>query len=496
MSADASLHRRSIGRLLFYVLLAAAFAMHAGWISAALIDDAYIALRYAKNFARGEGLVFLPGERVEGYTSFSWVMIAALFVKVGVNPAGIMPLVGIAVGAALVIFVARSGQVLAESEGRPHPLAGAPAALFVGATPSLAFYSGTGLETSLAALLQTMAAVYALQRRSLAFAIAAGLALLTRPEAALVVMIGTGWFVWIGRTDGNRNARRLLPAALVLLAVIVSFAIFKRVYFGRLLPNTFTAKTPNLENGISYAAWCLPPLVGFILAAAMDVRRRGLLFVVWAASFAGIALEGGDWMAGSRMAVPSIATLALAADRALLDLGRPWRRPKNGLLALAWGATAFGLVLSAREALNLRLTGLVADVQNVARRDLALRMWDEGVRSIGTLDIGLPGYVEPRFVFLDLGGLTDATLARAPGGYNDKKLPMDYVASHAPDAFLFTARRRLEVHQDGSFELDGWYPVETNLASTRWFHDHYRPHEGVAIQPDVHLVWFARVPAR
>ena len=40
-------------------------------------DDAYIGLRYARNLSVGEGLVFNPGERVEGYTNFLWVIILA-----------------------------------------------------------------------------------------------------------------------------------------------------------------------------------------------------------------------------------------------------------------------------------------------------------------------------------------------------------------------------------------------------------------------------------
>ena len=41
-------------------------------------DDAYITFRYARNFAEGRGLVYNPGERIEGYTNFAWtVMVAA-----------------------------------------------------------------------------------------------------------------------------------------------------------------------------------------------------------------------------------------------------------------------------------------------------------------------------------------------------------------------------------------------------------------------------------
>jgi len=37
-----------------------------------LCDDAYISFRYVRNFVEGRGLVFNPGERVEGYTNFLW----------------------------------------------------------------------------------------------------------------------------------------------------------------------------------------------------------------------------------------------------------------------------------------------------------------------------------------------------------------------------------------------------------------------------------------
>ena len=33
-------------------------------------DDRFIGFRYSRNFARGNGLVYNVGERVEGYTSF------------------------------------------------------------------------------------------------------------------------------------------------------------------------------------------------------------------------------------------------------------------------------------------------------------------------------------------------------------------------------------------------------------------------------------------
>src|SRR6266404_6223228 len=65
--------------LLCAVLLALRFRYHT-------CDDAFISFRYARNLVEGHGLVFNPGERVEGYTNFVWVLLAALFMKIGIDP--------------------------------------------------------------------------------------------------------------------------------------------------------------------------------------------------------------------------------------------------------------------------------------------------------------------------------------------------------------------------------------------------------------------------
>jgi arabinofuranosyltransferase len=41
------------------------------------LDDAYISYRYAANLLAGHGLVFNPGERIEGFSNLLWVLAAA-----------------------------------------------------------------------------------------------------------------------------------------------------------------------------------------------------------------------------------------------------------------------------------------------------------------------------------------------------------------------------------------------------------------------------------
>jgi hypothetical protein len=40
-------------------------------------DDAYISYRYARNLSRGLGLVFNPGEKVEGYSNLLYVLLVS-----------------------------------------------------------------------------------------------------------------------------------------------------------------------------------------------------------------------------------------------------------------------------------------------------------------------------------------------------------------------------------------------------------------------------------
>ena len=50
-----------------------------------VIDDAFISFRYAQNLNDGHGLVFNPGERVEGYSNLLWVLLTAFGMKLGLT---------------------------------------------------------------------------------------------------------------------------------------------------------------------------------------------------------------------------------------------------------------------------------------------------------------------------------------------------------------------------------------------------------------------------
>ena len=73
-----------------------------------LFDEAMVSMRYARNLAHGDGLVWNPGETpVEGYTNFLWTLALAALHAVRI-PEGMIPLAVMIVGSALLIVTVRS----------------------------------------------------------------------------------------------------------------------------------------------------------------------------------------------------------------------------------------------------------------------------------------------------------------------------------------------------------------------------------------------------
>ena len=65
-----------------------------GWF---VCDDAFISFCYARNLLEGHGLVYNPGEYVEGYSNFLWVLeLTALGGAFGLRPEHTAPWLSVA----------------------------------------------------------------------------------------------------------------------------------------------------------------------------------------------------------------------------------------------------------------------------------------------------------------------------------------------------------------------------------------------------------------
>lgn len=498
-------------RYLLLTLVVAVYLLHALHVSGWIKDDAYISYRYARNLVAGHGLVFNPGEHVEGYTNLSWVLLAALSLAAGLDPTTTLPVVGAASGVGLILLVASGGRRIARRRGAPHPLAGLVAAGLMAATPSLAFYAVCGLETALAALLMTAGGLALVQERPRVFAVMTALAFATRPEAALLGVVGC-CLLGIDAVRGLTGARARWARALCWLTVgIAPQLLFKVLYFGSVLPNTVAAKPPSVMTGVEYVAAGVLPLGGVVLAAAVgcwSARRRraesndGLgadaatptcrLLLLWGVMQGGVVLEGGDFMPVYRMILPSLAILAVAADRTIVGwLHRAWsaRDWRGRLRWLPVAAVAAYLPHCWVETDAVAYKGRVMSAVDEERTREAQRIAKLGIRSLGTYDVGLIGYLLPTVTITDLGGLTDLTIGASPGAYFSKRTPIDYLRRRAPEAFLFTSR--WPPHFDGrGVGVPGHYLPEQYVMADPWFASHYRYHHTAKVGTHYYLNLF------
>ena len=218
----------------------AAFGAFATWFAARLIpnlvlrlqfEDQLIVLRYARNLAEGNGLVYNAGEQVMGFTTPLYTVLSSAFVVLGGDQAaawqngfGLLCMLGTAALAARLLV--RLGA------GPAAPLAIA----LVTFNPAVAYnYLYVGMEIHLFALLFLLALDLHLSDRNTAAAVTSALLFLTRPEGALLaaMLIGHGWL---------RHRRPPVRQAVAALAVALAWLLFAFAYYGDILPKTLGAK--------------------------------------------------------------------------------------------------------------------------------------------------------------------------------------------------------------------------------------------------------------
>ena len=280
-------------------LLLLAWLTSVAWF---LTDDAFISFRYVRNLLEGHGLVFNPGEYVEGDTNFLWILeLAALWGLFGLRPEHATNWLSVAYTggtlAALWWWLARS--LTRHDRGF---LAWLALGLLGSSATFAVWTSGGGLETRQFTCFIVVAVVcLAVHRNQRWGLVAASLSLaaaaLTRPEGLLLAACCFGWFAAqrlvharhaAPGSPGRDDSIAALLAAVVrrldwreLVYLVAPFAIvvathflWRYGYYGEWLPNTYYAKhiRPWYESGFRH-----------LWAAALETGLYLLLPLTWVA---------------------------------------------------------------------------------------------------------------------------------------------------------------------------------------------------------------------
>ena len=410
------------GLLAVFSLGAVVYAYQLFW----LCDDAFISFRYARNLVQGHGLVWNPGEKVEGYTDFLWTVLIAGEMKLGLDPAIGAGFTGLLSFVAALVITDKVVRLLRKDGTGGVPLA---VLLFAG-NYAAACFGSSGLETMFAAALITGALYCALTNRAIVAGILAAMATMAHPDHILfAVSLG---IVWI--TSRHKPKALIYAAAFTLL--FGPYFLWRYKYYGELYPNTYYAKSGGdayWSQGIIYLAVNLlgAGIWGAVPLAVVGIWRRrsdffGRYATIALVVYLGyVAKIGGDFMFG-RLLISAMPLLLIAAELGLRDIIR-----KRPIATLALASTLPALVLPLTMIKMHEKAWFVADERTFYNDPAmskftgrsAYATWGRVLgRHLGALNplphiaiqsVGMVGYYSGLEI-LDTFGLTDHEVARIP----------------------------------------------------------------------------------
>jgi hypothetical protein len=426
-------------------------------------DDAYITLRYARNFAGGSGPVWNPGEQVEGYTTFLWMALHAGLAKLGADLVIASRVLGFASVMATLVAVYGIWRLWAREapgSGLASPLVFAGAALALAATDAVSYWGLSGGEQLFfTALLVAGVLAYLTERRNEGAlpisAVVFTAAAMTRPEGVLAAGV-TGAFVaydaWCAE-DRPAAVRRVLSWWAIFVGFFGAYFIWRWSYYGYVFPNTYYAKVDTtsalLERGADYVwsavvRYSVLPLLAAGAGLLLIPRLRrdvAYLAAIIGVLLAAVVLEGGDSFRHGRFVVPVLPLIYLggfSGGAAMLDRFRIGQRQ----VQVAAVAASLALVASL---LPAHRDSFAAFDRNTIQEQRELGIWlreqtPEDYK-VAAFAIGALGYYSERYV-LDMLGLTDEVIAHTEvpgvgtGLAGHERYNVDYVLEQRPEIIV------------------------------------------------------------
>jgi arabinofuranosyltransferase len=456
--------------LLAVLFIGFSYTYYFWWIA----EDAYISFRYARNLVEGHGLVFNPGEKVEGYTNFLWTLLLAPGLALQMTPETISLILGLIFSVISLTFLFLIHQKIFEKGS-------VPAFLFALAMNyTWACFSTSGLETSLlSALLAASFYFLAKGDSGLNYAVIGALqalAVMTRPDAVLAFGV-IAVYITI-RSVQLRQIKNLALLILPFILLFVPYFLWRYNYYGYFFPNTFYAKAasePYYRQGLTYVLEFAQrySLWAFVFLAIVIILQRNKLywlknhFFLVITAFCLIHLFyivriGGDFMEG-RFLIPVLPWIYFALEYLI----------RGFLKGLA--LTCALILLIATSAIDRPIIEPRTIKNNIADERTwvpVIELWlREGYvlgknlpaeTVVATDAIGAFGYAS-RLPIIDTLGLTDATIAHLPVKKrtrpgHEKIAPLEYLK-----------KRNVAVIRDGMGIYRSDTPPDWAIANNRYY---------------------------
>ncbi len=236
------------------------------------LDDTWIHLTYARNFAEYGEWAFRLGEKSAGSTAPLWTFLLSLGYSLNLAPYAWTFFLGWLVLTLLAIFAEAGARKLVDTYKPRLPWVG----FFFALTWHLTWSAVSGMETLLHGLIifVVLVALVNKTRRYLTLGLLAGLSVWVRPDG--LTLLGPIIFtILLSEKDGKARGKSILMTMIGFGAFFLPYLLFNLAISGNPMPNTFYAKQAEYQ-----AYWLGKPLAERVTNYLQPILASSFLVLI------------------------------------------------------------------------------------------------------------------------------------------------------------------------------------------------------------------------
>ena len=274
-----------------------------------LFDDAMVSMRYAWNFAQGFGLVWNPGEYIQGYTNLLMVLLMSLvnFIFNKSTAVLVMQIIGVVLMLLNAYVSTLIADHLVENEPSQKQIFLKILVFFcVLSYYPLVYWSLMGMETGLLTLFLLLGVLssfdyvrYGKTKFLFNMSVFLGMAYLTRNDSLIFAFLVWLYVIWkiLELNNFQRHSSHFIGATILYVLFVSGQSVFQFLYYGEWLPNTYTLKLvgmpilTRLKNGYRFVTPFLEGITLLFLVSFIDMifnfrKKKVLLLSIFTSAIA------------------------------------------------------------------------------------------------------------------------------------------------------------------------------------------------------------------